>query len=193
MTLHAYIHCFSHTNCVNQQGQHEWHDYLHNYRRSSLSQHANQWFLLRVNGNRLHSCFINNSLNNILFDQCVLSNHFIWFTHVDTCSITTTVLFVPCSRFCYLKYVPSEHKQNQSTHHDISPHIYIPALLPLLLVVLALAFVHVTQGWIFRYLSAIPYCCRACLGLAEARCNSLSFICYIITASIQDKDLILTK
>ena len=28
-----------------------------------------------------------------------------------------------------LKYVPSEHKQNQTTHHDISPHIYIPALL----------------------------------------------------------------
>ena len=47
---------------------------------------------------------------------------------------------------CYLKYVPSEHKQNQSTHHDISPYIYIPALLPLLLVVLALAFVHVAQG-----------------------------------------------
>ena len=52
----------------------------------------------------------------------------------------------PCSHFCYLKYVPSEHKQYQSTHHDISPHIYIPALLPLLLVVLALVFVHVAQG-----------------------------------------------
>ena len=38
----------------------------------------------------------------------------------------------------------------------------------------------------------IPYCCRACLTTAEARCNSLSFVCYIITASIQDEDLILT-
>ena len=55
--LHAYIHCFSHTNCVNQQGQQEWHDYLCNSWQSLLSQHANQWLLLRVNGNRLHSCF----------------------------------------------------------------------------------------------------------------------------------------
>ena len=80
---------------------------------------------------------------NTLSCHCVLSKFFISFTHVDTCSITTTVLFAPCSRFCSLKYVPSEHKQYQSSHHDISPHIYIPALLPLLLVVLALAFVHV--------------------------------------------------
>ena len=34
---------------------------------------------------------------------------------------------------------------------------------------------------------AIPYCCRACLTTVEARCNSVSFVCYIITASIQDK------
>ena len=134
-----------------------------------------------------------NSLNNKIFDCCVLSKFFISFTHADTCSITTTALFAPCSRFCYLKYVPSEHKQYQSSHHDISPYIYIPALLPLLLVVLALVFVHVAQGWIFRYMSAIPYCCRACLTTAEARCNSVSFVCYIITASIQDEDLILTK
>ena len=73
----------------------------------------------------------------------MFSKFFISFTHIDTCSITTTVLFAPCSCFCYLKYAPSEHKQNQSTHHDISPYIYIPALLPPLLVVLALAFVHV--------------------------------------------------
>ena len=89
------------------------------------------------------SCSVNNSLNNKLSDCCVLSKFFISFTHVDSCSITTRVLFAPCSHFCYLKYVPSEHKQNQSSHHDISPHIYIPALLPSLLVVLALAFVHV--------------------------------------------------
>ena len=126
-------------------------------------------------------------------NRCVLSKFFISFTHVDTCSITTTVLFAPCSCFCYLKYVPSEQKQNQSSHHDISPYIYIPVLLMLLLVVLALAFVHVAQGWKFRYLSAIPYRCRACLTTAEARCNSLSFVWYIITASIQDEDLILTK
>ena len=31
MPLYTYIHCFSHTNCVNQQGQQEWHDYLRNY------------------------------------------------------------------------------------------------------------------------------------------------------------------
>ena len=36
-------------------------------------------------------------------------------------------------------------------------------------------------------MSAIPYCCRACLTTAEARCNSLSLVCYIITASSQDK------
>ena len=48
----------SHTwNGVNQQGQQEWHNYLHNCQWSLLSQHANQWFLLRLNGNRLHSCF----------------------------------------------------------------------------------------------------------------------------------------
>ena len=116
---------------------------------------------------------ITHSIINSL-DCCVLSKFIISFTHVDTCSITTTVLFAPCSCFCYLKYVPSEHKQYQTTHHDISPYIYIPALLPLLLVVLALAFVHVAQGWIFRYLSAIPYCCRVCLTTAEARSNSLS-------------------
>ena len=43
------------------------------------------------------------------------------------------------------------------------------------------------------YLSVILYCSRDCLTTAEARCNSLSYICYIIAASIQDKDLILTK
>ena len=117
----------------------------------------------------------------------VFSQNSLFHSHVDTCSITTTVLFAPCSHFCSLKYVLSEHKQNQSSHHDISPYIYIPALLPSLLVVLALAFVCVAQGWIFCYLSAIPYCFRACLTTAEARCNSLSFVCYIITASIQDK------
>ena len=47
----------SHTNCVNQQGQQEWHDYLRNCQWSLLSLHANQWFLLSLNGNRLHSCF----------------------------------------------------------------------------------------------------------------------------------------
>ena len=57
MPLHVCIHCFSHLECVNQQGQQEWHNYLRNSRRSLLSQHANQWFLLRLNGNRLHSCF----------------------------------------------------------------------------------------------------------------------------------------
>ena len=128
---------------------------------------------------------ITHSLNNKLYCNRVLSKFIISFTHVDTCSITSTVLFAPCSCFCSLKYVPSEHKQYQSIHHDISPHIYIQALLPLLLVVLALAFVHVAQGWIFCYLSAIPYCCRACLTTAEARSNSLSYVCYIITASIQ--------
>ena len=139
------------------------------------------------------SCSVNNSLNTKLSDSRVLSKFFISFTHVDTCSITTTVLFAPCSLFYYLKYVPSEHKQYQSTHHDISPHIYIPALFPSLLVVLGLAFVHITQGWIFHHLSAIPYCCRACLTTAEARCNSVSFVCYINTASIHDDNLILTK
>ena len=127
------------------------------------------------------------------FDCCVLSKFFISLTHVDTCSITTTVPFAPCSRFCYPKYVPSEHKQNQTTHHDISPHIYIRALLPSLLVVLGFAFVRVAQGWILRYLSAIPYCCRVCLTTAEARSNSVSFVCYSITASIQEKDFILIK
>ena len=57
MPLRAYIHCFSHLDCVNQQGQQEWHDYLRNCQWSLLSQHANQCFLLRLNGNRLHSCF----------------------------------------------------------------------------------------------------------------------------------------
>ena len=31
------------------------------------------------------------------------------------------------------------------------------------------------------------FCCRACLTTAEARSNSLSFVCYIITASIKDE------
>ena len=93
MPLHVCIHCFSHLECVNQQGQQEWHDYLRNSQRSLLSQHANQCFLLRLNGNRLHSCFINNSLNNILYCNRVLSKFFTWFTYIDTCSITTTVLF----------------------------------------------------------------------------------------------------
>ena len=45
------------SECVNQQGQQGWHDYLSNCQWSLLSQHANQWFLLRLNDNRLHSCF----------------------------------------------------------------------------------------------------------------------------------------
>ena len=61
-TLHA-ITCLhslllTHKLCKStEQGQQEWHDYLRNCQWSLLSQHANQWFLLRLNGNRLHSCF----------------------------------------------------------------------------------------------------------------------------------------
>ena len=57
MPLCAYIHCFSHLECVDQQEQQEWQDNLHNSQWSLLSQHANQWYLLRLNGNRPHSCF----------------------------------------------------------------------------------------------------------------------------------------
>ena len=133
-------------------------------------------------------CFsVYNWLNCKLSANCVLWKFFIWFTHVDTCSITTTVLFAPCSHFCSLKNVPFEHKQYQITHQNISPHINIPALLPSILVVLVLSFVHVAKVWIFRYLSVIPYCCRACLTTSEARCSSLSYFNYTITASIQYK------
>ena len=37
---------------------------------------------------------------------------------------------------------------------------------------------------------SVAWCKRACLTTAEARCNSVSFVCYIIAASIQDKDQI---
>ena len=36
-------------------------------------------------------------------------------------------------------------------------------------------------------MSVIPYCCRAFLTTAEARCSSLSYFCVTITASIEDK------
>ena len=53
-----YMHAFtdSHTDCVNQQGHHQWHNYLRNSQWSLLSQRANQWYLLRMNGNKHHNC-----------------------------------------------------------------------------------------------------------------------------------------
>ena len=76
------------------------------------------------------SCSVTFPHNNKLSASCVLWKHFIWVTNVGTRSITSTIFFVPSSSFCFLKYVPSEHKQYQTTHkYDISPHIYIPALL----------------------------------------------------------------
>ena len=47
----------SHTpNCINQQGQQEWQDYLCNNWRSVLTQCAYEWFLLRMNDNKHHNC-----------------------------------------------------------------------------------------------------------------------------------------
>ena len=57
-----YMHAFtaSHTSMCKStdQEQQEWQDNLYNSQQSLLSQHANQWYLLRMNGNRHHSCFV---------------------------------------------------------------------------------------------------------------------------------------
>ena len=75
-------------------------------------------------------CSVYTSLNYKLSASCDLKKFFIWFTHIDTSIITTTVLFAPSWCFCFPMYVPSEHKQYWTTHnYDISPHFYIPAIL----------------------------------------------------------------